>query len=34
VPEEERSLLQEYMDQLGYRYWEESDNPSYQLFLK
>lgn len=34
VPEEERELLREYMDKLGYRYWEETDNPAYQLFLK
>jgi threonine dehydratase len=34
VPEQERELLREYMDKLGYRYWEETDNPAYQLFLK
>ncbi|MFC3153064.1 threonine ammonia-lyase, biosynthetic [Litoribrevibacter euphylliae] len=34
VPEDERGLLREYMDKLGYRYWEETDNPAYQLFLK
>lgn len=34
VPENERELLREYMDKLGYRYWEETDNPAYQLFLK
>ncbi|GLQ32534.1 threonine ammonia-lyase, biosynthetic [Litoribrevibacter albus] len=34
VPEGERELLQEYMNKLGYRYWEETDNPAYQLFLK
>ncbi len=34
VPESEVELLQEYMDQLGYRYWNETENPAYQLFLK
>ena len=34
VPENERPLLEEYMDKLGYRYWDETDNPAYQLFLK
>ena len=24
--------LREFMDRLGYRYWEETDNPAYQLF--
>ncbi|GAA3926333.1 threonine ammonia-lyase, biosynthetic [Litoribacillus peritrichatus] len=34
VPVEEQKLLQEYMDKLGYRYWNETDNPAYKLFLK
>ena len=24
---------QAFLETLGYRYWEENDNPAYQLFL-
>ena len=34
VPEEQQHELKAFMDQLGYRYWKETDNPAYQLFLK
>ncbi|MEM9536302.1 MAG: threonine ammonia-lyase, biosynthetic [Cyanobacteria bacterium P01_A01_bin.3] len=34
VPPEEMSEWQEFLNTLGYRYWDENDNPAYQLFLK
>ncbi|MDP1572725.1 MAG: threonine ammonia-lyase, biosynthetic [Pseudomonadota bacterium] len=34
VPSEQREALQEFLDGLGYRYWNESRNPAYGLFLK
>jgi len=33
IPEGERSELRTYLDELAYSYWEETDNPAYQLFL-
>ena len=33
TPVDERKELVCYMDKLGYRYWDESDNPAYKLFL-
>jgi threonine dehydratase len=33
IPEGERSQLGQYLDTLAYPYWEETDNPAYQLFL-
>lgn len=33
VPEEERAELPAMLDAIGYRYWDETDNPAYQLFL-
>jgi len=33
VPLNERHLLPAALDKIGYRYWDESDNPAYQLFL-
>lgn len=33
VPPEEMSELQAFLDTLGYRYWDESQNPAYRLFL-
>lgn len=33
VPNGEQSRFGEYLQKLGYRYWEESDNPVYKLFL-
>ncbi len=33
TPADERKELVCYMDKLGYRYWEETDNPAYKLFL-
>lgn len=34
VPQSERKVIQGYLDELGYPYWEETDNTAYQLFLK
>ena len=30
---EEMNLLKEHLSKLGYRYWEETDNPAYTMFL-
>ena len=31
---EERARLTDYLQRIGYRYWEETDNPAYELFLR
>jgi threonine dehydratase len=33
VPEKEKPSFQKFLDRLGYRYWDESRNPAYKLFL-
>ena len=33
VPLNEREVFTEHLDQLGYPYWDESDNPAFSLFL-
>ena len=33
VPEDERHLVPEALDAIGYPYWDESENPAYKLFL-
>ncbi|GGK84475.1 threonine ammonia-lyase, biosynthetic [Amphritea balenae] len=33
VPELERPLVSEFLNDIGYNYWEETDNPAYKLFL-
>lgn len=33
VPFKERKLLNEYMQKIGYPFWDETDNPAYDLFL-
>lgn len=33
VPPEEKPDFKTFLDQLGYRYWDESKNPAYKLFL-
>lgn len=33
VPPEEMGEFREFLDALGYRYWDESANPAYRLFL-
>lgn len=34
VTEQERPILLSYFSELGYRYWDETENPAYILFLK
>ncbi len=31
---EQREELAKYLERVGFRYWEETDNPAYQLFLR
>jgi threonine dehydratase len=33
VPERDRPRLNRFLDNLGYDYWEETENPAYDLFL-
>ena len=33
VPPEEKDQWQDFLKNLGYRYWDESQNPAYRLFL-
>ena len=33
VPHHDKKALRTFLDNLGYRYWDESDNPAYRLFL-
>jgi len=33
VPHHDKKAFQDFLSQLGYRYWDESENPAYQLFL-
>jgi threonine dehydratase len=33
VPESDRSTFKVFLKDLGYRFWEETDNPAYRLFL-
>ena len=33
VPKKEMKIFREFLSTLGYRYWDESKNPVYQLFL-
>jgi threonine dehydratase len=33
VPRTDKKALKTFLDTLGYRYWDESDNPAYKLFL-
>lgn len=34
VPSNEKKELKKYLDEVAYPFWEESDNPAYQLFLR
>ena len=34
VPQDERSLFQSFLDEVGYEYREETQNPAYRLFLR
>jgi threonine dehydratase len=33
VPHHDKQALKKFLDTLGYRYWDESGNPAYKLFL-
>ncbi|TNF36268.1 MAG: threonine ammonia-lyase, biosynthetic [Gammaproteobacteria bacterium] len=33
VPAEDRGAMKEFLQTLGYRWWEETDNPVYKMFL-
>jgi threonine dehydratase len=33
VPSREMGEFRDFLDGLGYRYWDESANPAYRLFL-
>ncbi|MFN7778801.1 MAG: threonine ammonia-lyase, biosynthetic [Betaproteobacteria bacterium] len=33
VPRAERTLFKTFLAELGYRYWDETENPAYRLFL-
>ncbi|MCY1409090.1 threonine ammonia-lyase, biosynthetic [compost metagenome] len=33
VPEDERHLVAAALEEIGYPYWDESDNQAYRLFL-
>ena len=33
VPHHDKKALRDFLDKLGYPYWDESDNPAYRLFL-
>ena len=33
VPETDRARFRQRLDELGYPYWDETDNPAYHLFL-
>lgn len=34
VPPNEKAALHKFLQQLGYQYWDETDNPAYKLFLR
>jgi threonine dehydratase len=33
VPQKEKPSFQKFLEKLGYRYWDETRNPAYKLFL-
>ncbi|MDM8568787.1 threonine ammonia-lyase, biosynthetic, partial [Thiotrichales bacterium HSG1] len=33
VPEAQLNEFQHFLDDIGYQYWNENDNPAYHLFL-
>lgn len=33
VPPEDKVAFEQFLQQLGYPYWDESQNPAYRLFL-
>src|SRR5690606_27869149 len=34
VPAKDKPALRRFLTKLGHRYWDESDNPAYRLFLR
>ncbi|NIR25505.1 MAG: threonine ammonia-lyase, biosynthetic, partial [Gammaproteobacteria bacterium] len=34
VPQSENEAFADFLEQLGYPYWDESENPVYPLFLR
>jgi threonine dehydratase len=34
VPPTDMKIFKEFLKETGYRYWDENENPAYQLFLK
>jgi threonine dehydratase len=34
VPVADQLPFRNFLRELGYRYWDESDNPAYRLFLR
>ena len=34
VPQGERGEFLSFLDEVGYEYWEETENPAYRLFLR
>jgi len=34
IDDDKREQLHGYLEELGYRYWDETENPAYQLFLR
>lgn len=34
VPADEKKALHSFIEELGYQYWDETDNPAYKLFLQ
>ena len=34
VPQDERGDFRSFLDQVGYRYRDETENPAYRLFLR
>src|SRR5690606_22980729 len=34
VPPSDKAIFCQFLDELGYRYWEETQNPAYRLFLR
>jgi threonine dehydratase len=33
VPPEDKRAFRAFLDEVGYRFWEETDNPAYRLYL-
>ena len=34
IPDDKRAQFQGYLEELGYRYWDETDNAAYRSFLR